>query len=125
MPLLYSLYAGILLRRNERNCKEIFVKKTEIVLDKLVKGWYHNRACVGILCAYCDDAGDCVQKGGNFRGVCPVIGRLNCFCFALRISLRQENGRPCVGHFSWLGMIRTAARTVEFDRTQTLRKLGT
>ena len=21
-------------------------------------------------------------KGGNFCGVCPVIGRLNCFCFA-------------------------------------------
>ena len=50
-------------------------------------------------------------KNGNFRGVCAVIGRLNCFCFALRISLRQGEGRPCVGHFSWLGMIRTVART--------------
>ena len=30
------------------------------------------------------------SKDGNFCGVCPVIGRLSCFCLALRISLRQE-----------------------------------
>ena len=29
------------------------------------------------------------RKRGNFCGVCPVIGRLNCVCLRLRISLRQ------------------------------------
>ena len=33
------------------------------------------------------------EEGGNFRGVCPVIGRLNYFWFARRISLRQKDGR--------------------------------
>ena len=59
---LHSCYTAFLLRRNERKCIKNFVKKTEILLDKRGKGWYHNRACVGILCAYCDDAGDCVEK---------------------------------------------------------------
>ena len=27
------------------------------------------------------------EEGGNFCGVCPVIGRLNCFCLRWRISL--------------------------------------
>jgi len=31
--------------------------------------------------------------------------------FSQRISLGQGEGRPCVGHFSWLGMIRTTAWT--------------
>ena len=51
------------------------------------------------------------SKGGNFCGVCPVIGRLNCPVLRERISPRQEEGRPCVDHFSWLGMIRTIAWT--------------
>ena len=35
------------------------------------------------------------SKDGNFCGVCPVIGRLNCFCKRLRISLRLGGmGRP-------------------------------
>ena len=29
----------------------------------------------------CDDAGDCAP-GGNFCGVCPVIGRLRILCAA-------------------------------------------
>ena len=33
--------------------------------------------CVGNTTTHCDDAGDC-GLAGNFRGVCPVIGRLNC-----------------------------------------------
>ena len=92
-------------RKNIKN----FVKISEKLLDKTVEQWYHNRACVGILCAYAMMQEIASEEGGNFCGVCPVIGRLNCFCFALRISLRQGKGRPCVGHFSWLGMIRTAA----------------
>ena len=66
------------------------------------------------------------RKRGNFCGVCPVIGRLNCPRTRLRISLRQKGkGSASVGHFSWLGMIRTAARTQQFDRTQTPCKLST
>ena len=47
------------------------------------KGWYISLARVGGICgffksAHCDDAGDC-GLAGNFCGVCPVIGRLNCF----------------------------------------------
>ena len=49
--------------------------------------------------------------GGNFCGVCPVIGRLNCFNALAYIAGRMENGSASVGHFSWPGMIRTAART--------------
>jgi len=43
----------------------------------------------------------------------------------LRISLRVKEGSASVGHFSWLGVIRTAARTKKFDRTQTPSKLST
>ena len=32
------------------------------------------------------------RKRGNFCGVCPVIGRLNCSGRAARISLRHEQG---------------------------------
>ena len=55
--------------------------------------------------------------------VCPVIGRLNCFWKRWRISPGTEEGSASVGHFSWLGMIRTAARTIVArpypDTTQT------
>ena len=84
----------------------IFSKKT---IDNCQIWWYHNRARVGIFCARTAMMQEIALKNGNFCGVCPVIGRLNCFCFALRISLRQGKGRPWVGHFSWLGMIRTVA----------------
>ena len=59
------------------------------MLDKLVIQWYYNLARVGELCVHCDDAGDC-GLAGNFRGVCPVIGRLNCPWTRLRISLRLK-----------------------------------
>ena len=79
------------------------------MLDKWRKQWYHNRARVGEVCVRTAMMQEIALKNGNFCGVCPVIGRLNCFCLAQRISLRQENGRPCVGHFSWLKVIRTVA----------------
>ena len=43
-----------------KNTMKNSVKITKKVLDKCRKWWYHNWACVGKLCAYCDDAGDCV-----------------------------------------------------------------
>ena len=58
---------------------------SEIVIDIGKNVWYHGQARVGLLRVHCDDAGDCVEDG-NFRGVCPVIGRLNCSS-AERISL--------------------------------------
>ena len=65
----------------------IFHKK---VVDKMPYGWYHNRARVGTFCARTAMMQEIASKDGNFCGVCPVIGRLSCFCLALRISLRQE-----------------------------------
>jgi len=86
---------------------------------------YYSSACEEKVCAHCDEAGDCV-KDGNFRGVCPVIGRLNCFCSVKRISLRQEErvglGRP---FFMARSDTHGGADKKQFDRTQTLRKLST
>ena len=48
---------------------------------------------------------------GNFCGVCPVIGRLNDLVCACVYRCAYGNRPACVGHFSWAGMIRTAART--------------
>ena len=49
---------------------------------------------------HCDDAGDCAN-GGNFRGVCPVIGRLRHFVCVAYIAAHEA--RPAnVGLFSWL-----------------------
>ena len=81
------------------------------VLDKWGNRWYHNRARVGRFCACTAMMREIALKNGNFRGVCPVIGRLNCFWKRWRISPGTEEGSASVGHFSWLGMIRTAART--------------
>ena len=43
---------------------EIFAQKRENILEIMLdmEGimWYYTLACVGILCAHCDDAGDCV-----------------------------------------------------------------
>lgn len=50
-------------------------------------------------------------KNGNFCGVCPVIGRLNCFKALAYIAGHLKNGSALVGHFSWPRVIRTAART--------------
>ena len=54
-------------------------------------------ARVGEYCACTAMMQEIASKDGNFCGVCPVIGRLNCFCKRLRISLRREKvglGRP-------------------------------
>ena len=66
------------------------------------------------------------SKDGNFRGVCPVIGRLN----LLRQALAY-----IAGHEEWVGLGRPffmarsdthgGADKKQFDRTQTLRKLST
>ena len=80
------------------------------MLDIWIAPWYIIQARVGDTKAHCDDAGDCVLDG-NFRGVCPVIGRLNCFWSASVYRCAMKDGSASVGHFSWLGMIRTAART--------------
>ena len=46
---------------------------------------------------HCDDAGDCAD-GGNFRGVCPVIGRLRHFVCVAYIAAHEA--RPAnVGLF--------------------------
>lgn len=115
--------------RNKKNSlfspKKIqnFVKNSEKVLDKWGNRWYHNRARVGRFCACTAMMREIALKNGNFRGVCPVIGRLNCFWKRWRISPGTEEGSASVGHFSWLGMIRTAARTIVVrpypDTTQT------
>ena len=64
---------------------------SKFMLDKVAVQWYYNRARIGKLCVHCDDAGDCALKSGNFCGVCPVIGRLNCFC--LRCVYRCGRGK--------------------------------
>lgn len=40
-------------------------------VDRALRLWY---TCV---CLVCDEAGDCCPKTGNFRRVCPKIGRRN------------------------------------------------
>ena len=52
----------------------------EFLLDKTGDKWYHNRARVGTFCACTAMMQEIARKRGNFCGVCPVIGRLNCFC---------------------------------------------
>ena len=64
----------------------IFSKK---LLDKTGQEWYHNLARVGTFCACTAMMQEIARKRGNFCGVCPVIGRLNCPWTRLRISLRQ------------------------------------
>ena len=87
------------------------------MLDKRHAGWYYNRARVGDLCACNAMMQEIAPKGGNFCGVCPVIGRLNA-SFALAYIARLEEWSALVGQFSCPEMIRTEARTEEFDRTQ-------
>ena len=105
---------------------------SEFVLDKWKRVWYHTQARVGGICGFFRKTQkrnammqEIASKDGNFCGVCPVIGRLNCFVKRWRISPGTKNGSASVGHFSWLGMIRTAARTKKFDRTQRSSKLST
>ena len=68
----------ILFSHIKRKNIAVFVIFSKIMLDNLSCPWYIIQARVGNTKAHCDDAGDCVLDG-NFRGVCPVIGRLNCF----------------------------------------------
>ena len=64
---------------------------SEISLDKWGYLWYHNRARVGENCACTAMMQEIASKDGNFCGVCPVIGRLNCFC--LRCVYRGGRGK--------------------------------
>ena len=83
----------------------------EIFLDKWEDRWYHNWARVGKDCARNAMMQEIAPEGGNFCGVCPVIGRLNCLVRACVYRCAYGNGSASVGHFSWLRVIRTAART--------------
>ena len=72
----------------------------------------HRRDIITRLVARCDDAGDCSQKRGNFRGVCPLIGRLR-EPAAAYIAVRRAN-RPAMRRFSFChGVIRTKAWSVK------------
>ena len=94
-----------------RKLFESFVIFFEKLLDNLGKGCYiilarvwNHYACTAMM-------QEIASKDGNFCGVCPVIGRLNCFVASAYIAALTENGSASVGHFSWLRMIRTATRT--------------
>ena len=47
-----------------------------------------------------------MKKGGNFRGVCPLIGRLRLLSYS-RISPVRDLTGHCVGSFFAQGLIRT------------------
>ena len=70
---------------------------SKIMLDKSYKGWYINLARVGGICGFFGARDAMMQeiasKGGNFCGVCPVIGRLNCpVCAAYIAAIRRKVG---------------------------------
>ena len=98
----------------------------EIMLDILEAPWYIIQVRGRNKYARTAMKREIASKDGNFRGVCPVIGRLNCFCSVKRISLRQEErvglGRP---FFMARSDTHGGADSKQFDRTQTLRKLST
>jgi hypothetical protein len=58
---------------------KIFMQSSKIPLDNKGDLLYDIKArgkgCNATTRVKCDEAGDCAT-GGNFRGVCPVIGRL-------------------------------------------------
>ena len=70
------------IRKNRKN----FVIFSEIMLDKWIKGCYYYLARVGGICGFHQKESiartammqEIARKRGNFCGVCPVIGRLNC-----------------------------------------------
>ena len=64
------------------------------MLDKHTGRWYDNRARVGELCpARNAMMQEIASKGGNFCGVCPVIGRLNCpVCACVYRCAREKVG---------------------------------
>ena len=64
----------------ERKYSRKFVIFSEIMLDILIYPWYIIQARVGNTYARNAMMQEIASKDGNFCGVCPVIGRLNCFC---------------------------------------------
>ena len=88
--------AKLAIRKNRRNIRKVFGKSrkfliffeifSKIMLDKWLRGWYYNEARVGEICEFprirktrIAMMREIARRRGNFRGVCPVIGRLNCF----------------------------------------------
>ena len=77
-----------------------FYRNNEISLDRTCVHWYTTRARARKTGVLCDEAGDCSQRRGNFRGVCPVsgwswyaIGRLKPIRYT-RISRARDVSRP-------------------------------
>ena len=69
------------------------------MLDKSGDRWYHNQACVGEFCARTAMMREIAAKAGNFRGVCPVIGRLNASFALAYIAGLWKNGRRLSANF--------------------------
>jgi len=74
-----------IILRIPRKTEEIFVIFSENMLDIWMKGWYYIQARVGGICGFFQEIKartammqEIARKRGNFCGVCPVIGRLNC-----------------------------------------------
>ena len=74
---------------------------SENMLDKCCKGWYTVLARVGGICGFFQKEKartammqEIAAKAGNFCGVCPVIGRLNCLESACVYRCADEKGRP-------------------------------
>ena len=68
---------NFILRFYQKYC-QLFVIFSEFLLDIFLKKWYINLARVGENCACTAMMQEIASKDGNFCGVCPVIGRLNC-----------------------------------------------
>ena len=71
---------------------------SEIMLDICVDTWYIIQARVGGICGFFQKEKartammqEIAAKAGNFCGVCPVIGRLN--CLVLRCVYRCGRGK--------------------------------
>ena len=62
-----------------RNLSAFFVIFSEFPLDNWTIPWYIIQARVRNKYARTAMMREIASKDGNFRGVCPVIGRLNCF----------------------------------------------
>ena len=69
----------ILFSRFKRKNIAIFVIFSEIMLDKCFAPCYIIQARVRNNYARTAMMQEIASKDGNFCGVCPVIGRLNCF----------------------------------------------
>ena len=99
------------------------------MLDNWETPCYIIQARVGEICGFFTARNammrEIASKGGNFRGVCPVIGRLNCLSALAYIAARW--GRVGLGRPFFMARSDThgGADRKQFDRTQTLRKLST